>query len=177
MAQGRLTQDLSELRTPQGQRVPELAQLMKDINAEQSEKEALFVPSDCSATTRDELKLGALAQVEYQLRELKTYQALATVRQAIRSLNLNVGFKKARLHGTSANTRAQNYLKTLANDVQIAGSAYRSTRAALLKLGLDPNDQALQPLVKEHLRGNMTFFIAKDYVVPEGEPTRHVRNA
>ncbi|KAJ7842511.1 hypothetical protein B0H13DRAFT_1909780 [Mycena leptocephala] len=50
MARGRLMQDLSELRTQQGQHVPELAWLMKDINVEQPEKEALFLPSDYSAT-------------------------------------------------------------------------------------------------------------------------------
>ncbi|KAJ7875787.1 hypothetical protein B0H13DRAFT_1893952 [Mycena leptocephala] len=58
MARGRLMQDLSELRTQQGQRVPELAWPMKNIDVEQPEKEALFLPSDYSATVRDELKLG-----------------------------------------------------------------------------------------------------------------------
>ncbi|KAJ7893761.1 hypothetical protein B0H13DRAFT_1886254 [Mycena leptocephala] len=140
MARGRLTQDLSELRTQNGQHVPELNWPMKDINIERPEKEALFLPSDYRTTAHDELKLRALTQVEYQLRKLNAYQALDTMRQAIRMLNINVGFKKAGLHGTSANTRVQNYLKTLANDVQIAGSAYRST-------------QGLQPLLMEHLRG------------------------
>jgi hypothetical protein len=131
MAWGCLTQDLSELRTQNGQHVPELNRPMKDINIERPEKEALFLPSDYRATAHDELKLRALTQVEYQLRKLNAYQALDTMRQAIRMLNINVGFKKAGLHGSSANTRVQNYLKTLANDVQIAGSAYRSTQVAL----------------------------------------------
>ncbi|KAJ7910320.1 hypothetical protein B0H13DRAFT_1876855 [Mycena leptocephala] len=78
MARERLAQDLPELRTQQGQRVPELNRPMKDINVERPEKEALFLPSDYSATVHDELKLGALTQVEYQLRELNAYQALDT---------------------------------------------------------------------------------------------------
>ncbi|KAJ7026207.1 hypothetical protein C8F04DRAFT_896642, partial [Mycena alexandri] len=97
--------------------------------------------------------LAALALVEYQLREAHAYENLDRLRHAIRTLNVNLEAKRAALHGTGANTRGQNYLKTLANDVKIAGSSYRTDREALLKLGLPEDDEALQPLLKEHLKG------------------------
>ncbi|KAJ7438353.1 hypothetical protein FB451DRAFT_1570308 [Mycena latifolia] len=149
----RLTEDISELRTRQVQRMPGLARLMEDIDVQKPEQEKLFLPSEYSESMRVELKLQALAQVEYSQREGDAYDQLEELRTAIRTLNVNVGVKKASLHGTSSNTRGQNYLKTLANDVQIAGTAYRRSREALLALGLSPDDTALKPLLRQHLRG------------------------
>ncbi|KAJ7652179.1 hypothetical protein DFH06DRAFT_995441 [Mycena polygramma] len=126
---------------------------MKDIEVESPEKEALFLPSQFSTSERDELRLTVLANVEYTLRKGKAYNALETIRTAIQTLNHNLTVKKAAVHGTGANTRGQNFLKTLMNDIQIAGTPYRYTQAALVKLGLPDDDPVLQPLLREHLRG------------------------
>ncbi|KAJ7777667.1 hypothetical protein DFH07DRAFT_766411 [Mycena maculata] len=149
----RLTQDLTDLRRRQVQRAPQLAELMKDIDLEKPEKEALFLPSEYSESMRNDLKLGALAQVEYTLREGHAFEALRDVKLAIRTLNLNFAWKRSNIHGTGANTRTQNYLKTLENDVQIAATTYRRMHQALVRLGLPDNDPVLKPLLPEHLRG------------------------
>lgn len=149
----RLVQDLTELRTRQVQRVPGLLRLMQDVDVEHSEKEALFLPSEYSPNIRVELKLEALAQVEFTLREVDAHNALQELRSAIRTLNVNYAVKKDAIHGTGANTRAQNFLKTLANDVKIAGSSYRIGRAAMVKLGLSEDDPVLRPLLKADMRG------------------------
>ncbi len=153
VGRARLIQDISQLRTRQVQRVPELERLLPDINVENPEKEKLFLPSDFSTSARAQFKLDALATVEYSLREGRAYESLGRVRHAIQTLNANITAKGAAIHGTGRNTKAQNFLKTLDNDIKIARSAYQLDRDALLKLGLPPEDQALQPLLKEHLRG------------------------
>ncbi|KAJ6533814.1 hypothetical protein DFH09DRAFT_1406434 [Mycena vulgaris] len=149
----RLIEDLSELRTRQVQRIPELAWLMGDIDVEKPEKELLFLPSEYPSSMRGELKLQTLAQVEYTQRIGHAYEQLQDLRTSIRTLNINVETKRTSLDGNGSNTRGQDYLKTLANGVQIAGSAYRKSYAALLKLGLSADDQALKPLLRQHLRG------------------------
>ncbi|KAJ6573571.1 hypothetical protein DFH09DRAFT_1277149 [Mycena vulgaris] len=149
----RLIEDLSELRTRQVQRIPELARLMGDIDVEKPEKELLFLPSEYPSSMRGELKLQTLAQVEYTQRIGHAYEQLQDLRTSIRTLNINVETKRTSLHGNGSNTRGQDYLKTLANGVQIAGSAYRKSYAALLKLGLSADDQALKPLLRQQLRG------------------------
>ncbi|KAJ7466564.1 hypothetical protein B0H11DRAFT_1733162 [Mycena galericulata] len=153
VARVRLIDNISDLRTRQVHRCPQLSRLMNDIDVEKPEKEALFLPSEFNSATRADLNLDALAHVEYTLRQGQAYDALGELRSAIRTLNVNVGFKKASLHGTSSNTRAQDYLKTLANNVQITGSSYRRARKALVQLGLPEDDDSLQPLLREHLRG------------------------
>ncbi|KAF7367681.1 hypothetical protein MSAN_00831800 [Mycena sanguinolenta] len=153
VARARLIKGLTELRARQAQRSPELASLMNDIDVEKPEKENLFLPSEYTASMRDQFKLASLALVEYSLREANAHDALEKVRVAIRIYNVNVAFKKANVHGQGANTKGRDYLRTLWNDVQIAASDYRVHQAALLKLGLPVDDQALQPLLREQLHG------------------------
>jgi hypothetical protein len=126
---------------------------MQDIDVEKPEQEGLFPPSQFQSTARAELNLNALANIEYQLREARAYQSLDQLRNAIRVFNSNVAFKKTDIDGTGANTKAQNYLKTLANDIQIAGTAYRWDRECLLLLGLPEDNEALRPLLRHELRG------------------------
>ncbi|KAJ6500969.1 hypothetical protein C8R45DRAFT_1093017 [Mycena sanguinolenta] len=78
---------------------------------------------------------------------------LEDLRNTIRVYNTNCGLKRTQLHGTGATIKAANYLKTLHNNVQFHCTNYRVTRAALLKLGLPPDDKSLQPLKREDLRG------------------------
>ncbi|KAJ7100502.1 hypothetical protein C8R44DRAFT_550037, partial [Mycena epipterygia] len=106
-----------------------------------------------TATMQSELKLDALALVEYELREGQAFDALAEVRTAIRTLNYNLQIKKAQIHGVGPNTKSQNYLKTLSNDIQVAADTYRRARNTLVALGLDEKDVALQELHKGDLFG------------------------
>ncbi|KAJ7710936.1 hypothetical protein B0H17DRAFT_1324352 [Mycena rosella] len=117
------------------------------------EKEALYLSSHFTKTMQGKLKLQALAQVEYALREGQAFDALAELRNAIQTLNYNLTIKKTEIHGVGKLTKAQNYLRTLSNDIQIAADTYRRTRRALLNLGLDGNTATLQELRKEDMFG------------------------
>ncbi|KAJ6559495.1 hypothetical protein DFH09DRAFT_1316801 [Mycena vulgaris] len=151
----RLYKDVGDLRTRLVARVPALEShiVQVDPDSEKPEKEELFLPSHFTAAMRSELKLEALAQVEYELREGQAFDALGEVRTAIRTLNYNLQIKKAIIHGVGANTKSQNFLKTLSNDIQIAADTYRRARTALLALGLSETDGALQELRKSDLFG------------------------
>ncbi|KAJ6524116.1 hypothetical protein DFH09DRAFT_937449 [Mycena vulgaris] len=154
-ARRRLYKDVGDLRTRLVARVPALEShiVQVDPDSEKPEKEELFLPSHFTAAMRSELKLEALAQVEYELREGQAFDALGEVRTAIRTLNYNLQIKKAIIHGVGANTKSQNFLKTLSNDIQIAADTYRRARTALLALGLSETDGALQELRKSDLFG------------------------
>jgi hypothetical protein len=99
------------------------------------------------------MKLAALAQVEYSLCEGQAFDALCDVRTAIRTLNYNLAFKKMQIHGVGPNTKGQNFLKTLSNDIQVAANTYRHARRALLALRLNENDGTLKELVRSDLFG------------------------
>ncbi|KAJ6607491.1 hypothetical protein B0H10DRAFT_2227795 [Mycena sp. CBHHK59/15] len=139
-ARNRLHRDVTDLRTRLIQRVPAYEKIMKDIDADKPENEVLFFPSQFSETVRDEMKLAALAQVD-------------DVRTAIMTFNYNRTIKRSEIHGVGANTRAQNYLKSLHNDIIVAADTYMRMREALIALGLPSTDPVLQRLVKTELYG------------------------
>ncbi|KAJ6535031.1 hypothetical protein B0H19DRAFT_900657, partial [Mycena capillaripes] len=120
---------------------------------EKSEKDDLFLPSTFTAETRSDLNLQALAQVEYELRMGQAFDALGELRTAIKTLNWNLQIKKEAIHGTGALTKAQNFLKTLSNDIQLAADAYRRARVALVKLGMPEDHSVLKSLQKSDLFG------------------------
>ncbi|KAJ7710868.1 hypothetical protein B0H17DRAFT_1324341 [Mycena rosella] len=154
-ARGRLFKEIGDLRTRLVARVPglEIHVMNIDPDPEKPEKEALYLPSHFTKTMQGELKLQALAQVEYALREGQAFDALAELRNAIQALNYNLTIKKTEIHGVGKLTKAQNYLRTLSNDIQIAADTYRRARRALLHLGLDENNATLQELRKEDMFG------------------------
>ncbi|KAJ6631636.1 hypothetical protein B0H10DRAFT_1938469 [Mycena sp. CBHHK59/15] len=143
-ARNRLHRDVTDLRTRLIQRVPAYKKIMKDIDATNLRT---------SETVRDEMKLAALAQVEYVQREGQAFDALSDVRTAIMTFNYNCTIKRSEIHGVGANTRAQNYLKSLHNDIIIAADTYTRTQEALIALGLPSTDPVLQRLVKTELYG------------------------
>lgn len=153
MARARLVRDLTALRALQLQRTPKLSADISDVDVEKPEAERVYLPSGFSASARADKQLEALGVVELELRQGHAMDSLDTVRDAIRTLNLNKTVKRSDIHGTGANTKAQNYLKTLANDIQIAASAYIRDREALIALGTPETDPVFQPLLREQLHG------------------------
>ncbi|KAJ7682337.1 hypothetical protein DFH06DRAFT_1314555 [Mycena polygramma] len=152
-ARRRLYSAVTHLRSRLVARAPVLEKHIMDADPEKVEKEPLFLPSHFTETARSEMKLATLAQVEYTLREGQAFDALGDVRTAIRTLNFNLALKKTQIHGVGANTKSQNYLKTLSNDIQVAADSYRRARTALLALGLPSDDATLRELLKSDLFG------------------------
>ncbi|KAJ7715352.1 hypothetical protein B0H16DRAFT_1339967 [Mycena metata] len=122
---------------------------MTEVDPDKPEDAPLFLPSQFTATQRSILKLEALAQVEYGLREGQAYDALADLRTAIRTFNYNKDVKGASVRGVGRTTRAQKFMKTLSNDIQAAGDSYRRTWVGLVKLGMSPTDNTLRRLEKK----------------------------
>ncbi|TFK59869.1 hypothetical protein BDN72DRAFT_745195, partial [Pluteus cervinus] len=107
----------------------------------------LFLPSHWDSSKRPSA-IRPLVHIELQLREGQCHDALDKLRLAIQTFNANLKFKKEYVHGQSANTRAQAFLRTLSNDKDSAFDTYTRARQALLCLGFAANDQSLQPLLK-----------------------------
>ncbi|KAJ7805379.1 hypothetical protein B0H13DRAFT_1670439 [Mycena leptocephala] len=99
------------------------------------------------------MKLAALAQVEYSLREGQAFDALCDVRTAIRTLNYNLALKETQIHGVGSNTKGQNFLKMLSNNIQVAADTYRRVRRVLPALGLNEEDGTLKKLLRADLVG------------------------
>ncbi|KAJ7907161.1 hypothetical protein B0H13DRAFT_1879876 [Mycena leptocephala] len=152
-ARRRLYESVTDLRSRLVARALALEKHILDADPERPEKEALFLPSHFTAPVRSEMKLAALGQVEYTLREGQAFDALCDVRTAIRTLNYNLAFKKTQIHGVGPNTKGQNFLKTLSNDIQVGADTYRPARRALLALGLHENDPSLRELLRADLFG------------------------
>ncbi|KAJ3535599.1 hypothetical protein NMY22_g6415 [Coprinellus aureogranulatus] len=115
-----------------------------DVNA--PEEVLLPLPSNMSEPIRRSLGIESLVRAEYDLREGQAHDALSELRIAIKRYNYNLQWKKDHVVGQGPNTRAQQYLNTLANDRKHAGAKYRRVREAMLNLGLDPKDPILRPL-------------------------------
>ena len=73
---------------------------------------------------RASLGLDALTAIEYDLREGQAHDALHAVREGIKTFNYNLAFKKVNIHGQSADTRAQTFLKGLATEKVSAADKY-----------------------------------------------------
>ena len=70
------------------------------------------------------LGLDDLGAIEYDLREGQAYDALHEVREAIKTFNYNLAFKKTNIHGQRANTHAQSFLRSLTGDKVSAADKY-----------------------------------------------------
>ncbi|KAJ7836773.1 hypothetical protein B0H14DRAFT_2362740 [Mycena olivaceomarginata] len=123
------------------------------MDSDEPQKMRLCLPSDFCAADRERLKLTELAAVEYALREGQAHDALGELRTAIRTNNFNTGMKMTDIYGTGATTRAGNFLKSLANNVQQAGDTYRRLWRGLRALGLPKDDPTLQPLGRKEQWG------------------------
>jgi hypothetical protein len=142
----KLRRDLNKWRRTQLDLYPKLAMEDNIVNAAEPECDKLLLPSDFNEPQRRSLGLGKLAEVEYALREGQAYDALDKLRLAIQTFNHNLKFKVDQVRGQGANTRAQAFLRTLSSNKISAADKYRTARAALLVLGLPPEDPSLQPL-------------------------------
>lgn len=160
-AKANLRKELTAWRIIQFERFPSLHTHITDLAETVPEKEKLLLPSEFPQHMRSALGLEELTKAEYALREGEAHDSLADVRLAIKTFNFNVAFKIAQIQGQSANTRAQNFLRTLANDRIVAADAYRRARAALVNLGLPEADKTLKPLVNDELWAKNTRDMPK----------------
>ncbi|KAJ7213692.1 hypothetical protein C8J57DRAFT_1602006 [Mycena rebaudengoi] len=155
-ARSGLRKELTAWRVWQCERFPHLQSKITAIQDTEVEKEPLFLPSSFNKHTRAALGMADVADIEYKLREGLAHDGLADVRLAIKTFNFNLAFKISQIQGQSANTRAQNFLRILANDRIIGADEYRRARSALLSLGLPEDDPILRHLVNDDLYAKNT---------------------
>jgi len=147
----KLQRDIIQWREYQFKHFPQLHDHCPPVDVSAPEVATLSLPSAFTPSMRTSLGLEKFATIEYDLREGQAHDALHAVREAIKTFNYNLAFKKVNIHGQSANTRAQTFLKSLAADKVSAGDKYRRARAALLKLGLSESDSVFRPLENKDL--------------------------
>jgi hypothetical protein len=113
--------------------------------------EPLLLPSKFSEACRIRLGLQSAAKAEYQIHEGQAHDRLDDVRRSIQTYNHHVSIKVNDVHGQCYATWARTIVDNLKADTQKAANAYNSTRSALPKLGLDPTDPILKPLLPTEL--------------------------
>ncbi|KAF9486051.1 hypothetical protein BDN70DRAFT_988377 [Pholiota conissans] len=150
-SRAKLQRDILKWRSTQLTLCPSLNLEIKASDAAHPEHEPLLLPSHFSQPLRLSLGLDKYAEIEYTLREGQAHDALESVRKAIRTFNFNLKFKKEQVRGQGANTRAQNFLRTLTADKLSSAEKYRISRRALLSLGLSADDAVFQELLDTQL--------------------------
>ena len=150
-ARSKLRRDFQQWRAFQLASYPQLHDHITLVDSSTTEIQSLKLPSSFTLGQRATLGLDDLAAIEYDLREGQAYDALHEVREAIKTFNYNLAFKKTNIHGQRANTRAQSFLRSLAGDKVSAADKYRRARTALLSLGLREDDKVFQPLYDNQL--------------------------
>jgi hypothetical protein len=150
-ARAKLRRDITQWRAYQINHFPKIRDHIPITDSTRPEDDNLLLPSAFSLALRIDLGLGDVAAIEYDLREGQAHDALHAVREAIKTFNYNISFKKTNIHGQRANTRAQAFLQSLTRDKVSAADKYRRARAALVKLGLSQDDTTLQPLYDNEL--------------------------
>ncbi|KAJ7035891.1 hypothetical protein C8F04DRAFT_954397 [Mycena alexandri] len=160
-AKSKLRKQFTPWRIAQVDRFPKLKSEIANRPLTTVEKEKLFFPSEFNEPARNSLGMLEAGTIEYKLREGQAYDALEEVRQAIKTFNFNVAFKISNIGGQPSNTRAQNFLRILANARVVEADRYRRARGALLQLGLSDVDANLRPLVNSDLYAKNTREMPK----------------
>ena len=150
IARHKLCRDLVQWREKQFDLFPLLTEESKITSVDYSmpETKSLLLPSEFSEACRIRLGLESAAKAEYQIREGQAHDRLDDVRRSIQTYNHHISIKANDVRGQRYATRARTILNA---DTQKAANAYNVTRNALLKLGLDPKDPLLKPLLTTEL--------------------------
>lgn len=111
----------------------------------------LSFPSSFTEKERIDLGLQDQAKVEYKLREGQAFDALSSVKDAIRSLEeINI-LKKRFTHGKSNMTSSSQRRNKAFQLKEYFRKDYSAARRSLLKLGMDANDFNIRRLTDEDL--------------------------
>lgn len=97
------------------------------------------------------LVFNLLQKSEYQIHEGQAHDCLDDVHRSIQTHNHHVSIKASDVRCQCYATRARTIVDNLDVDTQKAASAYNSTHNVHLKLGLDPTDPLLKPLLPTEL--------------------------
>jgi len=131
---------------------PAVRRLVTDLQYQNAEDDALYLPSDFpTSMQRQQLGLAELGDQEQKLREGEANDALDRVRLAIKQFGMNFDFKKNQIRGQRDNTQAQTVLKASMAERNKHVQNYRASRNALLSLGMALDDLTYRPLRDDDL--------------------------
>jgi hypothetical protein len=133
-------------------RFPDLRDLSPLPDIDEPERITLHLPSHWTGANRPP-ELQPLVPIEKALRQGQCHDALDKLRLAIKTFNANRDWKKMNIRGQTANTRAQDFLKTLDSHKVSAHRKYTNARNALLNLGFSVDDKTFRPLLQSELWG------------------------
>ena len=97
------------------------------------------------------LGLESVAKAENQIHKGQAHDHLDDVRWSIQTYNHHISIKANDVCGQCYVTQARSIVDNLNADTQKAANTYNITCNALLKLGLDPKDPLLKPLLTTKL--------------------------
>lgn len=126
---------------------PQMEPYVTTLDEAQPELTALPLPSTLNEHTRASLGISSLARIERKLREGQAHDSLTDIRIAIKRYNYSLQWKKDHVFGQGPNTKAQRYLDELVEERKTAVERYERIRGEMIKLGLDPKDPTLRPII------------------------------
>lgn len=114
--------------------------------ADRPEQAVLFIPSDYGDATARASDMIGLGRMEMQLREGAAFDAIRAVQNCVKIISALESDKKKNAFGQVSNTRARAKITDAEFRRDLAISSYNTSRAAMIALGLSPNDANFPPL-------------------------------
>ena len=113
--------------------------------ADRPEQAVLFIPSDYG-DAGGASGMILLGQMEMQLREGAAFDAIRAVQNCVKIISALESDKKKNMFGQVGTTRARAKITDAEFRRDLAISSYNSSRAAMIALGLSPNNTNFPPL-------------------------------
>jgi hypothetical protein len=137
-ARQRLRADIKNWRSQQQEVMPLVTDLVADLENVQPDNEILYLPSDISPDQHIAYGLSQLAAEELQLREGEAYDALDSVRQAVKYTVCLRADKHKHATGQSMNLRAGDMVRDAEEKQAKCVAKYQHARRAMIGLGRSP---------------------------------------
>jgi hypothetical protein len=134
-ARQRLRADIKKWRNQQQEVMPSATDLVMEVWISDPEHETLYLPSDIALDKHAEYGLSRLAVEELQLREGEAYDALDSVRHAVKYATCLRADKHKHAKGQMMNLRAGDLVRDAENKQAKCVAKYQHARLAMIGLG------------------------------------------
>ncbi|KAI0026428.1 hypothetical protein K488DRAFT_75352, partial [Vararia minispora EC-137] len=116
--------------------MPAVAKKLESLSAVETEDEVLWLPSDLSDAERHNMGLTGLANLEIKLREGECFDAINSIRSAVKSIDA-MHLRTLHLQGSGQHTRSIAMLEEAKAVRTQRIERYESGRMALVRLGYE----------------------------------------
>ena len=134
-ARQRLRADIKKWRNQQQEVMPSATDLVTEVRISDPEHGTLYLPSDIALDKHAEYGLSRLAVEELLLREGEAYDALDSVRHAVKYATCLRADKHKHAKGQMMNLRAGDLVRDAENKQAKCVAKYQHARLAMIGLG------------------------------------------